>query len=269
MTDQQTASGADLARQALAAYRTTANTRPGAGKQTRRTRSRRGADGRDPVGFGTVLASLNANQDWRLSLDGGSILDQWASLCPQYADTIQPIAYDPDRGRLDLKPSTHAYAAQLRLLGGQLAKQINDKVGRDVVRSIRVLPVGAVSPTAPAREPGRPASAPAPVRTRDTASPGYQRTLQTHLQHKREPGPTNPLIREAIARSDRILAHPSRREPETAFTDAIAAAEQAAAQAAAGQPVDSLDASLRAARARAERERAGGTQPVRRLFETV
>ncbi|MEV4975607.1 DciA family protein [Streptomyces scopuliridis] len=265
MPEPQTASGADLARQALAAWRSTANTKTITQQPVRRSRSRR-TDGRDPVGFGTVLANLNANQDWRLSLDGGSILDQWASLCPQYADTIQPTAFDPDRGRLDLRPSTHAYAAQLRLLGGQLAKQINDKVGRDVVRSIRVLPVGPISPaTAPAREPGRPAAASAPVRTRDTASPGYQRTLQAHLQHKREPGPTNPLIREAIANSDRILAHPSRREPETAFTDAIAAAEQAAA----GQPHDSLDASLRAARTRAARERAGDTQPVRRLFETA
>ncbi|MFJ1751150.1 DciA family protein [Streptomyces sp. NPDC088116] len=265
MTEQQTASGADLARQALAAWRSTANTRPGTHKPVRRSRSQR-TDGRDPVGFGTVLARLNTDQDWRVSLDGGSILDQWATLCPQYADTIQPVAYDPDRGRLDLRPSTQAYAAQLRLLGGQLAKQINDKLDRQVVQSIRVLPVGTITPaTESHQKTERAVAAQEPVRTRETASPGYRLALQANRDHKPEPGPTNPFLREAITASDRVLADPSRREPEEAFTEAIAAAEQAAA----GQCVNSLDASLRAARARAARERAREGKPVRRLFDTA
>ncbi|MDX2870481.1 DciA family protein, partial [Streptomyces scabiei] len=126
----QQASGADLARQALAAYKASARTAPTT-KPTRpkRKRAERGA-GRDPQGLGAVLGRLTAEQGWTGGMNGGSILDQWAQLCPQYVGLVQPAHYDDTTGRLDLRPGSHTYAAQLRLLGGQLAKQINDKIGR-------------------------------------------------------------------------------------------------------------------------------------------
>lgn len=254
---EQPASGRDLARQALAQYKATAKQNPGpARKKPRRTRTDR-TGGRDPVGFGAVLAGLNIDYEWGVALDGGSILDQWATLCPQFVDTVQPIAYDPQSGRLDLRPASHAYAANLRLLGGQLCKQINDKVGKMVVRSIRVLPVGAITPPNAPQGPAEPSQDTGPVITRDTASPGYQRTLEAHREHRGDPDrPANPYVAAALERQNQALR--DRREPETAFTDAVAAHDNLIEQ----QPTDSLEASLRAARARAAADRSG-REPVR------
>ncbi|MEV6165779.1 hypothetical protein AB0L71_28470 [Streptomyces sp. NPDC052052] len=182
---------------------------------------------------------------------------------PQYVGHIEPAGFDPERGRLDLRPGSHAYAAQLRILGGQLAKQINDKVGTVVVRSIRILPVGAVTTGTPAVDPvpAEPTPAPGgPVRTRETASPGYHRALAAARAHKPDTV-TNPHVRAAIDRQDQALADPHRREPEAAFTDAVAALEALTA----GQAADGLQASIRAALDRKH----GGAQPVRRAFDAA
>ncbi|MFD5899073.1 DciA family protein [Streptomyces sp. NPDC060366] len=262
MSDQphmQPASGRDLARQALAQYKATAKHNPGAParKKPRRTRTDR-TNGRDPVGFGAVLAGLNVDYEWGVALDGGSILDRWATICPEvFRDTTQPVAFDAGRGRLDLRPGSYPAATQLRLLGGQLAAELNKKLGRGVVRSIRVLPVGAITaPDAP-QDVQEPPQETGPVITRDTASPGYQRTLQAHREHRGDPDrPANPYVAAAVDRQNQALR--DRREPETAFTDAVAAADHLAEK----QPADSLEASLQAARARAAADRAG-REPVR------
>jgi hypothetical protein len=195
-------------------------------------------------------------------LAGGSVIGQWPTLCPQYAGLVQPISYDEHTGRLDLRPGSHSYAAQLRLLGGQLAKQINDKMGSVVVRSIRVLPVGAIAMDS------RPAATPesagleAPVRTRETASDGYRRTLEAHQAAKADGEPTNPHVVDAIERQDRVLADPCNREPETAFTDAVAELERLTAPT-----VDRAEEIRRAAIAR----KRGGNDaaPVRRAFDVA
>lgn len=263
MTELKSASGVDLARQALAAYKATAKTAPAPQPKRRRTRRADRGAGRDPILLGAALGTINAEQGWGVGLTAGNIIDQWATLCPQYADHVQPAAYDQDRGRLDLRPTSHAYAAQLRLLGGQLCKQINDKLGRDAVRSIRVLPVGG-TPAGPAPVATVEATAPAPagpIRTRETASPGYRKALESALAHRPGTGATNPHIVAAVRRQDHCLADPARREPPEAFTDAVAAHEALTAKA----PVDSLDASIRAALARKHR----GDQPVRRAFDVA
>ncbi|MFD1309089.1 DciA family protein [Streptomyces kaempferi] len=266
MTNTPQASGADLARQALAAARAAAKTRPTEpARKTRRTVRESRTGGRDPLGLGGVLERLTADQGWADNLGGGNILDQWTTLCPQYADTVQPIAYDPDRGRLDLRPTTYAYASQLRLLGGQLAKQINDKMGRPVVRTIRVLPVGAINQTThtAATAGGQETPAPQqPVRTRETASPGYRTTLEAHQDAKPDARTISPHISDAIDRQNRILADPRNREPETAFTDAVAELERLTAPTA----VDRAEQIRLAAIAR---KRAGDTAEPRRAFDVA
>lgn len=242
MTDQQQASGRDLARQALAAYKATQRGGPPArpGKARHRTVRTNRSGGRDPVGFGAVLEQINGEQGWSIALGGGNILDQWASLCPQFVGRVEPVSFDADSGRLDLRPGSPAYAAQLRLLGGAVAKQINDKLGKTVVRTIRILTVGALKSGTVEPEPCAPAPT-APVRTRDTASPGYQRALQAHLENHRATPAANPLIGAAIARQNQALA--AHREPEDAFTDAVAEMERLTG----GQPADALEASFQAA----------------------
>jgi hypothetical protein len=268
VTETPQASGADLARQALAAARANAKNTPApAAKKPRPTiRPHRGEHG-DPQGFARILEKLTAEQGWDASISGGSVLDQWPTLCPQYAGLVQAVAYDDTRGRLDLRPGSHAYAAQLRLLGGQLAKQINDKMGRPVVRTIRVLPVGAIqqrdaytavntgAPDAPEPE--------QPVKTRETASPGYRETLEAALAHRPDRQPTDPYVIEALERQAAALR--ANRQPESEHRDAEWAQEDA--EQKAGPVPGSVEESLARARAYARQQRTG--RAPRRAFDVA
>jgi hypothetical protein len=258
--DAPTGSGADLARQALAAARAsskTAPTQPARKTRTRGRRTERGS-GRDPIAFGNLLGKVSAEQGWPAALEGGNVLARWPELCPQFATTVQPVRYHAERGVLEVRPSSHTIASGLRLLGGQLAKQINDKLGSTVVQAIRVLSVG--STTAPEHTPDVPpsAAAAAPIRTRETASPGYRAALEAALAHRPERQPTNPYVAEALERQEAALR--AKRQPETEHRDAMWELDRLAA--AQGDRDETV---RRAAIARARQERAGGDVP-RRLF---
>ncbi|MGW0188141.1 hypothetical protein ACWDV7_20550 [Streptomyces sp. NPDC003362] len=85
----QRAADADLARQALAAARAAARTRPDTSrKQRARTTSKvaRGT-GHHPVGLDGVLKRPSEDQGWSTGLEGGSILDRWQTLCPPRSST--------------------------------------------------------------------------------------------------------------------------------------------------------------------------------------
>jgi hypothetical protein len=259
MADTPQLSGADLARMALTNARRAAKTSPAPGPgRTKPKRTPRRGDGRDPVSLAAAITGLGADIPLETGLAGGNILDQWPTLCPQYAGLIQPIHYDDTTGRLDLRPATHAYAAQLRILGGQLAKQINDKLGRPVVRTIRVLPVGHVDtrPTTNTAQ-DRP-EAEAPVKTRDTASAGYRATLEAALTHRPERQPSNPYVAEALARQEQALR--ANRQPETEHRDAVWEYDRLTTT-----QTDPAEQIRRAAIARKRQEQTGADVP-RRLF---
>ncbi|WP_399559544.1 DciA family protein (plasmid) [Streptomyces chartreusis] len=256
MTDTPQLSGKDLARQALAAYKATARTAPTAGPaKPKRKRTLRTGDGRDPISFAAAIAGLGADVPLEAGVSGGNVIDQWPTLCPQYADTVQPVAYDTERGRLDLRPANYAVASGLRLLGGQLAKQINDKLGKPVVRSIRVLPVGNIDTPRAAAVPSDQPQTEAPVKTRDMASRGYQATLEAALAHRPERQPTNPYVLEAMAAHEKALR--AKRQPESEHREAVW--EQLDAEEKAGPAPGSVEESLARARAYARQERAGHT----------
>jgi hypothetical protein len=251
VTDTPQLSGRDLARQALAAYKATSRTAPTAPAKPKRKRALRTGDGRDPISLATAITGLGADIPMQAGVAGGSIIDQWAALCPQYADTVQPVAYDPQRGRLDLRPANYSVASGLRILGGQLAKQINDKMGKPVVHSIRVLPVGAVAAAAEdVQEHQEPQG---PVKTRETASDGYRHVLALALDNKPDPQPTDPYTLEAMARQENALR--AGRQPETEHRDAVWAQDDAARKA--GPAPGSVEESLARARAYARQTRAG------------
>ncbi|MFE3381687.1 DciA family protein [Streptomyces anulatus] len=256
MTDQP-ASGADLARLAFQAARSAAKTRPTTKPQLRTARPIRG-ERRDPAGLGSVIGNLTTELGWDGGMNGGSILERWPDLCPQYVGHIEPVHYDPQAGRLDLRPASPAYATQLRLLGGQLCKQINDKAGQNLVRSVRVLPPGPITaqPTQATSAPGRP-TVERPVRTRDTACDGYKEALAA-IRRAEQP-PTDPKV--AAAREEQIRT--AAREPEAAFAPVVAAAEEEAVG-------PQLSDSERARQAAIAHKRAGGhTAPVRRVFDVA
>ncbi len=261
MPETPQASGADLARQALAAARANAhNTPTPQAKKTRPTIRPHRGERSDPTGLAGILSKLTAEQGWNNNLDGGSILDQWATLCPQYVGLVQAVAYDDERGRLDLRPGSHAYAAQLRLLGGQLAKQINDKMGQPIVRTIRVLPVGNID-TSPAPAAATVPDLEAPVRTREDGCPGYQDTRAIVLEHRPEPPPVDPYVEEVMRRQEAALR--ANRQPETEHREAVWAEADTPSVPAAG----SVEESLARARAYARQTRAG--RAPRRAFDVA
>lgn len=262
MSDTPTASGADLARQALAAARAAAKNRPAAGpKKTRSTTRPSRGEGRDPQAFGNVLEHLKSEQGWEASIDGGSIIDRWASICPtQLATTVQPVAYDPDRGLLTLQPSTPAYATQLRLFQQQLARHLNQAIGKPAVRAIRVLPPGGRHPGQPQTvdQPAAPARE-APVKTRETAHPGYREALEAALAHRPSKEPGNPYVLEAMRRQEAALR--ANRQPADEDREAYWASEPT------GPQPGSVEASLAAALAY-KRSQAAGRTP-RRAFDVA
>ncbi|AKZ60783.1 putative Tra3-like protein (plasmid) [Streptomyces ambofaciens ATCC 23877] len=259
MTEQ--GSGADLARMALAAARANAKTAPAPAKKTRRGPRPVRGEGRDPQGLGNILGRLQAEQGWDAGLNGGNLLDQWATIAPtELATTVQAVAYDPDRGILELRPSSPAYATQIRLFQQQLVAHLNRQLGKPAVRSIRVLaPGGDHRTAADALDPEQAPVPAGPVKTRDTAHPGYQHTLALALEHRgTQHQRIDPYEIEARTRQEAALR--AGRQPETEHRDAVWETDRLEAA-----QVDEREAVRQAAIARARREKAGGSGP-RRLF---
>ncbi|MFC7794566.1 DciA family protein [Streptomyces cinereoruber] len=262
MPDTPQTSGADLARQALAAYK--AGRRPGTApaKPTRKAAATRRDGGRDPQTFAAVLGRLGAEQGWASGVQGGSILDRFGELCPQYEGRVQAVGYDPERRVLALRPGSDAYAAQLRLLGGQLARQINDKLGAEAVRAIRVLPVATLDAptrhqpsTASTAKTEQPAEASAPR----VPSSGYQLALAAHREHRGEPVDlTEFTARVAAARARQDAALAVCRLPVEEHAEYLAQLEAQQDQ----QPATGIEASIQAARLYARTGQvAGGREP--------
>lgn len=261
MTETPAASGADLARMALAAARANAKTAPApAAKKTRRGPRPARGEGRDPQGLATILGKLQAEQGWDAGLNGGNLLDQWATIAPtELATTVQAVAYDPDRGILELRPASPAYATQIRLFQQQLVAHLNRQLGKPAVRSIRVLaPGGDQRTTAEALEPETPAAPVGPVKTRDNAHPGYQTTLALALEHRGHHERVNPYEEQARARQEAALR--AGRQHEGEHREAVWETDRLETTR-----VDQAEAVRQAAIARARHEKAGGTEP-RRLF---
>ncbi|WP_413116795.1 hypothetical protein ACK1X7_47760 [Streptomyces sp. CY1] len=141
------------------------------------------------------------------------------------------MRFDADTGRLDVVPDAPAYGTKLRWSAPKLIAAANAEVPGANVRSLHVLPpvsVDAGSASA-AADPGlRPAAPEAPVRTRETASPGYQRALAACQASRPEPV-LDPRTAAAIEQQN---AGSSMREPEEAFGDGQAAIEELRVKAA-------------------------------------
>ncbi|WP_052683163.1 DciA family protein [Streptomyces sp. FxanaA7] len=267
MTDTPPAeSGIDLARAALAAARAAAKTRPVQPVKTSRTRRVARTGGRDPLALGSAITGMMTERGWEPPEEGGSVLDQWPAIAPELVGKVAAVRLEHDTGVLHLKPVSDAYATQLRLFQPQILRRIREKTGNRAVRALRILAPGDTSAardeTGP-RAPGQP-SAPAPVRTRETASDGYRTALELTLAHRPSREPADPYTVEAIQRQDQALR--AKRLPESEHAEYLAERERL--ERLAGPTHGSSEASRAAALAYKHREAAGLTQP-RRAFDVA
>ncbi|MEU3855051.1 DciA family protein [Streptomyces sp. NPDC029554] len=230
--------GVDLARVALHAAREAARKRGDTEARAPRRRPERRAvkrDGREPTGFAAVLQGLMAERAWAIPAAGGSVLERWpdiaAVVSSRLPEHVQAVAFHPASGQLDLRPDSPAYATQLRLITARIIAAANQEVGTDAVRTVRVLAVGA-APRAAEPAPQSADQPQTPVKTRDTASPGYRKALAAHLAVAPDRR-VDPGIAEAVERQTRAMRELSRRafpEPEASSDDQPAPIEAARAQ---------------------------------------
>jgi len=264
MTDTQP-SGVDLARAALAAARAAAKSRP-VQPERKKTRSSRASIRRagDPMGLGSAITRMMTERGWEPPEAGGSILDQWPTIAPELAEKVAAVRFEHDTGTLHLRPATHTYATQLRLYQAQILAKVQASPSGATVRSLKILPAGAAAPT-PVGAPSKPEAPrePAPIRTRDTASPGYQQARTLALENRPAPPTANPYIEEA--RQRQIAALRANRPAESEHREAVW--EQLDAEEKAGPAPGSVEESLARARAYARQEAAG--RAPRRAFDVA
>ncbi|MFF9569901.1 DciA family protein [Streptomyces sp. NPDC014685] len=222
-------SGVDLARVALRAAREAARKNSVGRKTKAKPRMARTVrrDGREPMGLGAAIGALVTERAWELPAAGASLRERWAAIAPKLAAHVAAVGYDADAGQLTVCPESSAWATQTRLEQTRVVEVANESAGRTVVRSLRILTPGTMAVPEPADADPEPAAAPAgPVRTRETASPGYRRALAA-LQEVAPPRRADPAITDAVERQSAAMRELSRR----AFPDPE--------QAADGQPTPS------------------------------
>jgi len=231
-------SGVDLACLALQ------NARAAAKVQVRSARivsaprtARRG--GRDPVGLSGALHDLVRSRAWEVPAAGGTVLDRWTDIARELAVHIAAVGFDASCGRLDLRPTSAAYATQARLASAGLIAQANTELGGTIVRSIRVLPPGQPPvPTGPGcagpvRGPARtdhapdPGGASAPAAA-EVGSADYRRMRQ-QLRAERERRAAEALRGQQAPPAPAA----SLREPQSAFIRTLHAEDQDRAPALA------------------------------------
>ncbi|MEU5161225.1 DciA family protein [Streptomyces sp. NPDC020875] len=247
-TDQLT--GVDLARVALANARAASKTLPQTKRRTGASTRRRRGDGRDPLPFGATITQMMAERGWDTAARGGSVLDQWPAIAPELTGKVDAVSFDEETRTLHLRPCSDAYRTQLHLHQAQIIAKVNEAVGNDTVRHLKILvPGGVAAPTVPAsgappvREKPAPARQPAGPRPK---SAGYLAALAAHQEHRTtHDHEMDTRVRAAAEHQTRRLRQ--NREPETAFTEITAQEEILRNQHGRARTPDRLEASVRAA----------------------
>ncbi|MEU2415147.1 DciA family protein [Streptomyces sp. NPDC013099] len=263
MSENTTASGADLARIALQSARAAAKSAPQP-KRTRTTTTRtQRSGGREPLPFADALSRMVAERGWATpaaaAATAGSVIDQWPAIAPELAGKVEAVQFDAATGTLHLRPATPAYRTQLTLHQKQIVAKVNASVGRNTVRQLEILrPAALASPspadTRPPAAPAAPQPAAAPRQPARTEAPGgYRAAIAAHHATWTRQQHTRPEIQAAAERQLRERI----REPEENFADGRQALEELRAKAAAQQQTRPSDVSRARALQRLATERAG------------
>ncbi len=136
--------------------------------------------------------------------DGG-ILDRRpdiaTAVAPKLATHSIAVAFEAETGQPDLLPDPPAYATQLRLMTPRIIAAANQRAGAAAVRTIRVGQSGS-APSTPASAASVPAPA-GPVKTRESASEGFRRTLAAH-HTAWTPFQQDPALAAAVGRQEQV-----------------------------------------------------------------
>ena len=150
MADEDAAAAAAAAE---ALRRATRSTAPAKG--ARRKPSSAAGVSRDPEPIGSVVDRLIVDQGWQDRSAVAVLMSDWAQIVgADIADHVAPASFDD--GELVLQAESTAWATQMRLLLPQVQRAVDERVGRGVVRRIRVLgPQGPTWTAGPRRVKGR------------------------------------------------------------------------------------------------------------------
>jgi len=93
----------------------------------------------EPAGIGSVLDGLLGGSPWRAGLLLGELAGRWGDVVGErLASETAPARLD-DRGILVVRASTAAWAAQLRFLSREVARNANEVLGDRVVTDVRIV----------------------------------------------------------------------------------------------------------------------------------
>ncbi len=162
--DTPAASGAEMAKRALAAARAAADAkrleheRGAAARRRAETRAvnarPRDRDAAEPTAFGAAIEELLADRGWSGDATVAAVTSNWEqTVGPELAAHCQPVSLRS--GVLTISAESTAWATQIRLLQRQLVARIDETAGVGVVRSIVVQgPTGPSWSHGPRRVPG-------------------------------------------------------------------------------------------------------------------
>ncbi|MGH2768495.1 MAG: DciA family protein [Candidatus Methylomirabilales bacterium] len=109
--------------------------------------------GPDPVGIGGLLPEVARVWGLEHAVEAARLAASWEGIVgPEVAGRCQPISLKG--GVLRLRASSPAWAAELRYLGPEIARRINDALGKGLVKTVEASvgdPVHSGGKSAPSR----------------------------------------------------------------------------------------------------------------------
>ncbi|MDX6742116.1 DUF721 domain-containing protein [Actinocorallia sp. A-T 12471] len=141
-TEDKPKTGIELAREALAQARADAAKRQSVPGQRRRKRGRDAprdpTRGGGPQLFGAGIKKLLSERGWDERAAVGRVFGNWPAVVgPELAEHTRPGAFAD--GELTVECDSPAWAQQVRLLAGQLVRRLNEELGDNTVRRVKVM----------------------------------------------------------------------------------------------------------------------------------
>jgi predicted nucleic acid-binding Zn ribbon protein len=132
--------GIELAREALAQARADAAKRgsvPGARRRKKDKPVRDPSRGGGPQLFGAGIKQLMSDRGWEQKAAVGGVFGNWAGIVgPDLAEHTAPGAFED--GELIVHADSTAWATQVRLLASTLVRRLNEELGDNTVRRVKV-----------------------------------------------------------------------------------------------------------------------------------